>query len=77
MNYTDFAAMARTAGYGDPIAVTQLNSEMVYILPRQSEIYFWFQDHHLFKITRSVPDLYNSWINNEIQPTDSVVHPAF
>ncbi len=77
MHYADFAAMAREAGYGDPIAVTQLNSQMIYVLPRQNQIYFWFRDSHLFKITRLIPDVHNSWINNKIPPEDSIVHPAF
>jgi len=77
MNYADFAAMALESGYGLPVAVTQANSQMIYTLPRQREIYFWFHDHHLFKITRRTPDDQKSWIFNQISPSASIAHPAF
>jgi len=77
MYYSEFAAMTRQTGYGDPVAVTQLNREMIYTLPRQNEVYFWFRDHRLSKMTKMIPDDQRSWIDNEISPFDSIIHPAF
>ena len=77
MSYADFAALTRSSGYGDPYAVTKKNATMIYSLPRQIDIYFWFTHNRLEKITQVLPDDEKSWETNVISPEASIKHPLF
>lgn len=77
MSYSDFSALTRSSGYGDPRAVTKKNATMIYSLPNQIDIYFWFTHSRLEKITQVLPDDERSWETNVISPEASIKYPLF
>lgn len=77
MSYADFSALTRSSGYGDPRAVTKRNDTMIYSLPNQIDIYFWFTHNRLEKITQVLPDDEKSWETNIISPEASIKYPLF
>jgi hypothetical protein len=74
MSYSEFSAFTRRSGYGDPIRVTTKNNLMIYSLPYQPDIYFWFEHNRLSRVTRLQADDPSSWETNEISPDASIVH---
>jgi len=61
MPYAEFAKLSIQSLQGRPTAITSQNKTMIYTLPYQSEIYYWFEDGHFTKMTRRLPDLRQSW----------------
>lgn len=47
----------------EPQAITSPSKEMIYIVPNEGDILYWFKDGRLTKITRRDPDNYNAWTN--------------
>ena len=74
MSYSEFSSFTRRSGYGDPKRVTTKNNTMIYSLPFQPDIYFWFEHNHLQRVTRLQVDDPASWEKNEISPSASIVH---
>jgi len=74
MSYSEFANFTRRSGYGDPKRVTTKNNTMIYSLPFQPDIYFWFEHHRLSRVTRLQADDPTSWEKNEIPLDHSIVH---
>lgn len=74
MSYSEFSAFTRRSGYGDPKRVTTKNNLMIYSLPFQPDIYFWFEHSRLSRVTRLQADDPSSWEKNEILPSASIVH---
>lgn len=74
MSYSEFSAFTRRSGYGDPKRVTTKNNLMIYSLPFQPDIYFWFEHSRLLRVTRLQVDDPSSWEKNEISPSASIVH---
>ena len=74
MSYSEFSAFTRSSGYGDPYTVTTKNNQMIYSLPFQQDIYFWFGHNRLIRITQRLADDPASWEKNEISPSASIVH---
>jgi hypothetical protein len=74
MSYSEFSAFTRRSGYGDPKRVTTKNYLMIYSLPFQPDIYFWFEHSRLLRVTRLQVDDPSSWEKNEISPSASIVH---
>ena len=74
MSYSEFSAFTRRSGYGDPKRVTTKNNLMIYSLPFQPDIYFWFEHNRLSRVTQLQADDPSSWEKNEILPSASIVH---
>jgi len=74
MSYSEFSNFTRKSGYGDPKRVTSKNNVMIYSLPFQPDIYFWFEHSRLLRVTRLQVDDPSSWEKNEISPSASIVH---
>jgi hypothetical protein len=74
MSYSEFSAFTRRSGYGDPKRVSTKNNLMIYSLPFQPDIYFWFEHSRLLRVTRLQVDDPSSWEKNEISPSASIVH---
>ena len=74
MSYSDFSTFTRRSGYGDPKRVTTKNNLMIYSLPFQPDIYFWFEHNRLSRVTQLQADDPSSWEKNEILPSASIVH---
>lgn len=77
MSYAEFETTMRASGYEGPKAITTSNNYMIYALPYQTEIYFWFKDGHLKRVTEILPDDPNSWQRNEISPANALRRPFF
>ena len=73
MTYSEFFAFTRKSGYGDPSAVTTKNNQMIYTLPYQRDVYFWFDHNRLTRVTRRRVDDPSSWERNEISPSASIL----
>ena len=69
MSYEDFERISIKSLTGNPVAVTssEHNKEMVYTLPYQRNVYYWFDHGQLAKMTQRLPDDEKSWKYNQIE----------